>query len=77
MAKDPEMLDLLAEAHLTRVLIGIESLNQKALDAIHKGQSVDDIRAAGEACREHGIRVIASIVLGLAGDVLRIGSIFL
>lgn len=68
MAKDPEMLDLLAAAHLTRVLIGIESLNQKALDAIHKGQSVDDIRAAGEACREHGIRVIASIVLGLDDD---------
>ncbi len=68
MAKDPEMLDLLSEAHLTRVLIGIESLNQKALDSIHKGQSVEDIRAAGEACREHGIRVIASIVLGLDDD---------
>lgn len=31
MAEDEELLELLREAHLTRVLIGIESLNQKAL----------------------------------------------
>jgi radical SAM superfamily enzyme YgiQ (UPF0313 family) len=46
LAKDEELLDLLKEAHLTRVLMGIESLNQKALDRIHKGQSVQDIKDA-------------------------------
>lgn len=68
MANDEELLTLLKEAHLTRVLIGIESLNQKALNSIHKGQNIEDIRRAGKACAEHGIRVIASIVLGLDDD---------
>lgn len=68
MAEDEELLDLLAQAHLTRVLIGIESLNQEALNAIHKGQSISDIERAAEACKRHGIRVIASLVLGLDQD---------
>ena len=68
MANDPEMLGLLAKAHLNWVLIGIESLNQKTLDAVNKHQSIDDIRRAGEACREHGIQLIASIVVGADTD---------
>ncbi|MCD8149809.1 MAG: B12-binding domain-containing radical SAM protein [Clostridiales bacterium] len=68
MADDEELLDLLRQAHLTRVLIGIESLNQKALNSIHKGQNIENIRKAGIACEKHGIRVIASIVLGLDDD---------
>jgi len=68
MAKDEELLVLLKKAHLTRVLIGIESLNQDALNAIDKRQSIADIRAASEACKKHGIRLIASIVLGLDED---------
>ena len=57
MANDPELLDLLAAAHLNWVLIGIESLNQAALDEIDKHQSVEDIRRAGIACKEHGIQL--------------------
>ncbi len=68
MAEDEELLSLLKQAHLTRVLIGIESLNQNALNSIHKGQNIEDIRRAGAACEKHGIRVIASIVLGLDDD---------
>jgi radical SAM superfamily enzyme YgiQ (UPF0313 family) len=68
LAKDEELLDLLKQAHLTRVLIGIESLNQKALDSINKHQNIDDIKAAAAACKKHGIRMIASIVLGLDDD---------
>ncbi|MGN0075857.1 MAG: B12-binding domain-containing radical SAM protein, partial [Parafannyhessea sp.] len=68
MANDPELLDLLAAAHLNWVLIGVESLNQKTLDAVNKHQSIEDIRRAGEACREHGIQLIASIVVGADTD---------
>lgn len=68
LARDPELLDLLAAANLTRVLIGIESLNQASLDEVDKHQSVEDIRRAGTACRDHGIRVIASLVLGIDSD---------
>ena len=68
IADDEELLELLEQAHFTRVLIGIESLNQASLDAIHKGQKVDQIRRAGSACKKHHIRMIASIVLGLDDD---------
>ena len=68
LARDPELLDLLAAANLTRVLIGIESLNQASLDEVDKHQSVEDIRRAGAACRDHGIQLIASIVLGIDTD---------
>ncbi|MCD8332999.1 MAG: hypothetical protein LUB60_02520, partial [Clostridiales bacterium] len=49
-------------------LIGIESLNEKALEQIHKGQHRDDIVRAAESCRRHKIRLIASVVLGLDAD---------
>lgn len=68
LAKDEELLQLLHDAHLTRVLIGIESLNQKALDRVNKGQNIQDIRDAAKACADHGIRLIASIVLGIDDD---------
>lgn len=38
MGEDEELLDLLEQTHLNHVLIGIESTNQKALDAVNKGQ---------------------------------------
>ncbi len=68
MADDPELLELLSQAHLTRVLIGIESLNQDALDSINKHAKVESIQRACQACWDHGIRVIASLVLGLDTD---------
>lgn len=68
MAKDPELLQLLSDAHLNRVLIGIESLNQKALNSIHKGQNIENIKAAAAACEKYKIRLIASIVLGIDDD---------
>ena len=68
MAEDEELLELLAKAHLNRVLIGIESLNQDALDEIHKGQRPSDIRMAALKCREYKIRLIASVVLGMDSD---------
>ncbi|MGI6032698.1 MAG: B12-binding domain-containing radical SAM protein [Coriobacteriales bacterium] len=68
MANDPELLDLLARANLNWVLIGIESLNQESLDCIDKRQNYDDIRRAGLACHEHGIQLIASIVVGIDTD---------
>lgn len=71
MANDEELLNLLSEAHLTRVLIGIESLNQKALNSIHKCQNIADIKRAAAACEKHKIRLIASIVLGLDEDSRR------
>lgn len=71
MAEDEELLALLRDAHLTRVLIGIESLNQKALNSIHKGQNIENIKKAAAACAKYKIRLIASMVLGLDDDTLK------
>ncbi len=68
MAEDEELMDLLQKAHLNRVLIGIESLNEKALQQIHKGQHLEDIIRAAESCRKYKIRLIVSLVLGIDAD---------
>ncbi len=68
MAEDEELMSLLEQAHLNRVLIGIESLNETALEQIHKGQHRDDIVRAAKACRQHKTRPIASTVLGIDAD---------
>lgn len=68
MARDRELLALLRETHLNRVLIGIESLNQNSLDYIDKKQNIEDIRMCGEVLQEYNIKLIASIVLGLDYD---------
>lgn len=68
MANDDELLGLLRDAHLRRVLIGIESLNQKAQDYIDKRQNIDAIVKCGKKLSQYKIKLIASLVLGLDTD---------
>ncbi|SMC76122.1 B12-binding domain-containing radical SAM protein [Papillibacter cinnamivorans] len=68
LAGDEEMLELLQRAHLSRVLVGIESLNQASLDLINKHQKISDIRRCAAALSRHKIRLIASLVLGIDTD---------
>jgi len=68
LANDDEMLSLLEKAHLSRVLVGIESLNQDSLDTINKHQKISDIEKCAEALSRHKIRLIASLVLGIDDD---------
>ncbi len=68
LAKDEEMVTLLEQAHLTRVLIGIESLNQAALDKINKHQKIADIEKCAQVLSRHKIRLIVSLVLGIDSD---------
>lgn len=68
LAKDEEMMSLLEQAHLTRVLVGIESLNQESLDTINKHQKISDIENCAAALSKHKIRLIASLVLGIDTD---------
>jgi radical SAM superfamily enzyme YgiQ (UPF0313 family) len=68
MANDDELLGLLRDTHLTRVLIGIESLNQKSQDYINKKQNIDAIVKCGEKLSQYKISLIASLVLGLDTD---------
>jgi radical SAM superfamily enzyme YgiQ (UPF0313 family) len=68
MANDDELLGLLRDAHLRRVLIGIESLNQKSQDYINKKQNIDAIVQCGTKLSQYKIKLIASLVLGLDTD---------
>jgi radical SAM superfamily enzyme YgiQ (UPF0313 family) len=68
LANDEEMLNLLEQTHLSRVLVGIESLNQDSLDAINKHQKISDIEKCAKALSRHKIRLIASLVLGIDND---------
>lgn len=68
LANDDELLELLRDAHLRRVLIGIESLNQATLDYINKKQKIDDIKRCGEKLSKYKIKLIASLVVGLDSD---------
>lgn len=68
LADDEELLCLMEKANLSRVLVGIESLNQKSLDSINKHQTISDIKKCAEALSRHKIRLIASLVLGMDDD---------
>ncbi|MFA6846058.1 MAG: radical SAM protein [Sphaerochaetaceae bacterium] len=68
LARDEELMELLQKAHLTRVLVGIESLNQKSLDVINKHQNIEDITKCAHLLAKHKIRLIASLVLGIDTD---------
>lgn len=54
LADDEELLGLLRDAHLTRVLIGIESLNQKRLTIFIKGRTSKTLNAPGPPVKNTG-----------------------
>ncbi|MBU1180098.1 B12-binding domain-containing radical SAM protein [Patescibacteria group bacterium] len=50
------------------IYIGFESGNQKILDLVQKGTTLDEARKAVKLCRRAGIEVRGSFILGLPGD---------
>ncbi|MCS6910092.1 MAG: B12-binding domain-containing radical SAM protein [Anaerolineales bacterium] len=58
----------LAAAGCRTVWIGAESGSQKVLDAMEKGQTVDDIRRATALLRRHGIEVGFFLQFGYPGE---------
>jgi anaerobic magnesium-protoporphyrin IX monomethyl ester cyclase len=65
---DPELLALMARAGCWMISYGIESANQKVLDAAGKRISTGQSRKAVEAAKAAGIKVSGHFVLGLPGD---------
>jgi anaerobic magnesium-protoporphyrin IX monomethyl ester cyclase len=68
VAHDPELLELMRLSGCETLGLGLESVDQAALDAMHKSQSVADIVAAVDAIHDHGIRVHGMFVLGADTD---------
>jgi hypothetical protein len=63
--RDPEIIDILADAGLTRMQLGLESGSQKVLDAYRKNSTPDQIRWVFRRCAEAGITsVIGNFIVG-------------
>ena len=68
VARDPELLDLMRRSGCETLALGLESVDQATLDALHKSQTVADIVAAIDAIHRCGIRVHGMFVLGADTD---------
>lgn len=69
IARDPELLDLASRSGCVALSIGLESDDEEVLDGIRKGfnrpsRYAEDLRRL----REHGIHVIALMMLGMDGQ---------
>ena len=71
IGRDPEMLDLLYRAGVRVIIVGVESLLDRSLEAFDKRQTsaqvLDSIRAISDA----GMSVLSTFVLGADEDTLQ------
>lgn len=69
IADMPKLLDEMAESGCQSLFIGFESLNEKALTGVHKGQNTGGkYERLVEALHSRGIMINASFVFGLDED---------
>ncbi len=69
LGKDPELIDLLTEACVGDVFIGIESPDEEVLRTSHKFQNLSDpIVESVNTMKKNGIWVIGSFIIGLDGE---------
>lgn len=68
VAKDDELLRLMAESNCYTVYIGFESINPRSLEFYKKKLTVEDIEFAIKKFHEHGIRIHGMFVLGCDED---------
>ena len=68
VAKDPEMLDLMAEAGCNYLYIGFESVDPVALREMHKSQTVAEMRTAIREIHRRRIGIHGMFVFGFDSD---------
>ena len=67
--QDDEFVDLLCEARCAMAFIGMESLNEPSLSAVHKKQNrVDEYRELFMKLKKKGILTFTGLMLALDGD---------
>ncbi len=69
----PEMLDIMAKAGCWKLFFGVESLVQKNLDVLKKGESVDQVFEAVKWTKEAGMEVECSFIFGIPGETFEEG----
>lgn len=70
---NPEMLDVMARAGCWKLFFGVESLVQKNLNTLKKGETVEQIFQAIEWTKKAGIEIEASFIFGIPGETFREG----
>jgi radical SAM superfamily enzyme YgiQ (UPF0313 family) len=68
IAKDDELLELMARANCYKMLIGFESINPKTLENYNKRQTVEDVKDCINKLHKHGIGVHGMFALGSDED---------
>ena len=68
VARDPELLRLMADSGCHTLYIGFESINAGTLKAYNKKQGLEDIISCIRAVKDHGIHIHGMFVLGADTD---------
>jgi radical SAM superfamily enzyme YgiQ (UPF0313 family) len=68
VARDPELLRLMADSGCHTLYIGFESINPRTLEEYNKKQNREDIIFCIRTVREHGIHIHGMFVLGADTD---------
>jgi hypothetical protein len=50
------------------LMMGVESGDQNMLDRYHKNTTLENIRRAFALCKKHGLRTVATFIVGLPGE---------
>ncbi|MCX6142770.1 MAG: radical SAM protein [Ignavibacteriales bacterium] len=74
IGEDAETLQLMRRAGCRILFIGMETIEQANLDAVHKKYSVESYRQKIETIHKSGIRIAAFFMYGLDGDTLETSS---
>ena len=67
-AFDPELLELMRESNCDCVYVGFESVSQESLDSVNKKATVEGMRRAIKAFREHKIHIHGMFIGGMKTD---------
>ncbi|MBI5805322.1 radical SAM protein [candidate division TA06 bacterium] len=63
-----EILLSMKRAGCELLMMGVESGDQEMLDRYHKKTTIEIIRRAFALCKKHGIRTVATFIIGLPGE---------
>lgn len=68
VSRDEDLLHKMQRSGCGRVYVGFESINERTLKEMHKGQSADDVKRAIRRFHRHVIRVHGMFVFGSDAD---------
>ena len=62
---DEQSLTWMKAAGCHTIILGLESGSQQILDAVKKDYTKEEVKAGFQLCTSHGIRTVATVILGL------------